>query len=108
MKKLTFILLAGALSFNVAAQGFSDGSPGKRHKGSNSKPKKHRAKKKDKKKESTTFYQFRPNVTSLLCLNYSVTKPQEVHWDYLKLNEGTNVRVSNRKRREVMKTKEKL
>ncbi len=51
MKKLIFILLAGALSFNVAAQEFGDGSTGKRHKSSHSKPKKHKAKKKKKDKE---------------------------------------------------------
>ena len=49
MKKLLFLLLAGALSFGAAAQNFGDGSTGKRHKKSHSQPKKHKAKKKSKK-----------------------------------------------------------
>jgi hypothetical protein len=56
MKKLIFILLASALSFTVAAQNFSDGSPGKPRRSSHSKPKKQKRKKKSKKKSETSFY----------------------------------------------------
>ncbi|HWY37050.1 MAG TPA: hypothetical protein VNY73_00730 [Bacteroidia bacterium] len=52
MKRLIFILLAGALSFStVTAQDFGGNSMSKRHKSMGSKPKKHKAKKKKKKKD---------------------------------------------------------